>query len=368
MKKLTVVGIGKLGICTALCFEKAGYNVVGVDIFSDYCEKINRKEIYFDEPFVNDYLQDSQNFYATINMEEGLNHSDVIFIVVDTPNSGGDNHYDHSKLSNVLEKINVLEVHNKHIIICCTVMPGYIDNVAKILIENCENTTISYNPEFIAQGDIIQTFENPDIVLIGEGNKEAGDKLVDMYSSMCLNKPEYTRMTPLEAEITKISINGFITMKISFANMIGDACDKVGADKYAVMNAVGGDSRIGKKYIKPGYSFGGPCFPRDTKAISKFLRNVGVEPLLTEASGIYNDIHNEVMVNRLLLENKDEYEFEDVTFKENCKVPIIEESAKLKIAYSLVIKHNKRVIIKDRLDVINNVRKEFGKHFEYIIK
>ena len=78
-------------------------------------------------------------------------------------------------------------------------------------------------------------------------------------------------MTPLEAEIVKITINGFITTKLSYANMISDLCDTMGANKYKVLNSIGGDSRIGNKYFRPGYSFGGPCFPRDTKALALLL-------------------------------------------------------------------------------------------------
>ena len=126
-------------------------------------------------------------------------------------------------------------------------MPKYIDEVGQFLVSDCENCTVSYNPEFIAQGEIIKGFLNPDIILIGTKSKELGDKLREIYDTFVLSKPKYCIISPLEAEIVKISINGFITTKLSFANMISDVCDNAGADKHKVLAAVGGDSRIGNK-------------------------------------------------------------------------------------------------------------------------
>jgi len=116
----------------------------------------------------------------------------------------------------------------------------------------------------------------------------------------------------LEAEITKISVNGFITTKISYANMIGDACVNSGADPKSVLEAIGMDSRIGNKYFKYGYSFGGPCFPRDTRALSLWINNQGVSPIISESAGKYNNYHIYFQAEKLLLENKDEYIIEDI--------------------------------------------------------
>jgi len=368
VNNITVIGIGKLGICNALIFEKAGYSVLGIDLSEEYCNSLNIKEQIFEEPYVNEYLQSSENFSASTSLQEGLDFSDLIFIVIDTPNGLDENHYDHSKLINLLKNINQKGIKNKHLIISCTVMPGFINGIGKPLLSNCKNVTLNYNPEFIAQGDIIRTFENPDMVLIGEENQEVGDSLEKLYRRVCKNKPTFCRVPPLEAEISKIAVNGFITMKLSYANMIGDICDRVGADKSTVLRSVGADTRIGNKYLKPGYSFGGPCFPRDTKALSKLAVKNGILPLMSEAAGDYNDLHVRYMAEELLSQNLNTYVFEDVCFKENCPVAIIEESAKLKMANILVKDHGKKVIIKDRDKVIKLVKEEFGNLFEYQIK
>jgi UDPglucose 6-dehydrogenase len=146
--------------------------------------------------------------------------------------------------------INAKKVANKHIVIGCTVIPGYIEGTGNYLIQDCPNTTLSYHPEFIAQGDIMNGTLRPDMALIGEGSKEAGDVLEEMNIRMTESKPAICRMSPASAEITKLSINCFVTMKVSYANMIGDIADRSpGANKHDILNAVGSDSRVGKKCV-----------------------------------------------------------------------------------------------------------------------
>lgn len=364
---ITVIGLGKLGLCNALCLENAGYNIVGVDVSEQYVKSINDKTLSSYEPYVNEYLQNSKNLFATISLLEGLEYSNVIFIVVQTPNGGENNFYDHSILSNLLQKIDSLQPKNKHFVICCTVMPEYINTIGKHLLSNCDGCTLNYNPEFIAQGDIIRGYHNPDIILIGEENKIAGDIIEEICVSVCKNEPRVCRMTPVEAEITKISINGFITTKIAYANMIGDACKKVGADPDIVTRAIGGDSRIGNKYFNYGYSFGGPCFPRDTKALSEFLDKSSIMNDLCISVTRQNESHIHTQFMEYFSDREDQVTtFTDVCYKANSKVPIVEESAKLKIA-KLLVKSGRRVIIRDEKHIIDEVRKEYGNIFAYEI-
>jgi len=366
MKTISVIGVGRLGLGFALLLENIGYDVVGVDVSEEYVKKLNSKTLNTSEPAYTELLQNTKNFKATTSLEEGLNHSDLIFIIVQTPNSGGERFYDHSILSNLLININRLKPTGKDIIIGCTVMPKYIDEIGIHLISDCVDCHLSYNPEFVAQGEIIKGFKNPDIILVGTNNQQLVPKLKEIYSIMSVNQPKLCFMTPIEAEIVKISLNGFITTKISYANMISDLCDELNADKTTVLNAIGSDTRIGNKYFRPGYSFGGPCFPRDTKALKLLVSQNGIDDDLLSATTKYNEYHIEYQANQLLKENKDTYKFENVCYKENSIIPIIEESAKLKIANKLV-KYGKNVIICDVIDIINEVKKEFGNRFTYEI-
>lgn len=365
-QNITIIGIGRLGLCIALCLEKAGFNVLGVDIDSNYIKKINNKSFESFEPFVSDYLKKSKNFKATAILEEGLYFSNIYFICVDTPTTLGDMAYDDKNLNKILSDINAKRVENKHIIISCTVFPGYISSIGKPLLKDCKNTTLNYNPEFIAQGNIIKDFINPSIVLIGQESWEVGNIIESIYKKVVENNPVFCHMTPISAEITKLALNCFVTTKIAFANVIADVACSVGADKYDILFAIGHDNRIGDKCLNPGYGYGGPCFPRDNRALSSYAQKVGIDLLISKATDASNNQHAQFMVDSFLKDSKSEYIFEDVTYKSNCPVPIIEESQKLVVAAKLA-KAGKPVIIKDKKSVIDLVKKDYGNLFEYII-
>jgi UDPglucose 6-dehydrogenase len=363
-KPITVIGIGRLGLCLALCLEKSGYSVLGIDVSQEYVKKINDKKLTSPEPRVEEFLKNSRNFRASTSLTEGLNFSDICFIVVPTPSSIHES-YDHSILSSVLTEINKQRVKNKHLVICCTVYPGYTDSIGSYLLKDCTNTTLSYNPEFIAQGNIIQGFLNPDIILIGQANKAIGDILTDIYITCCTNTPKIHRMSPASAEITKLAVNCFITTKIAYANMIGDIAQKTkNAHVEDILTAIGQDSRIGAKCLKYGYGFGGPCFPRDNRALGNYAKQNGVKPTIPVATDTCNKEHTQRMAQELLQKNQTEYIFEDVNYKENCPVIILEESQKLAVA-QLLAAQGKKIIIKDSPAVINEVKKLYGNKFTY---
>lgn len=363
-ENITVIGIGKLGICAALCFERAGFNVLGVDINEGYVKQINDKSFVSFEPQVSDYLKKSKNFKATCSLDEGIDFADIYFIYVNTPGIS----YDHKNLNMVLSAINRKRVENKHIIVCCTVFPGYISNDGKSLIKDCKNTTLSYNPEFIVQGDIIKGFTHPSMVLIGQESLEAGDIVEDIYKCVCQNDAIIYRMNTISAEITKLALNCFITTKIAFANAIADVADSSsGADKYNILHAIGCDGRINEKCLKPGYGYGGPCFPRDNRALNAYAKSIGIDLLISQATDESNKQHTQFMIDQFFKKNKNKHIIMNgVTYKANCSVPIIEESQKLLVAVGLA-KRGKQVVIKDKEEVISLVRKQYGNLFEYKI-
>lgn len=364
-KRAGFVGLGRLGLCTALKFEQAGWDILGSDVFPSYVDSINSKTLKSSEPGVEEALRASTKLRATLNLKEVVEHAGVIFILVATPTGVGEEAYDTSTLSRVLRDIALLKPKNKHIIICCTVMPGYISTVGSYLIEECEGCTLSYNPEFIAQGAIMDGLSKPDVVLIGEGSSEAGNILQAIYEDATDNHPRICRMSPASAEIMKLSVNCFVTTKISFANMIGDIADATpGANKIDILAAVGGDSRVGSKCILPGYGFGGPCFPRDNRALGTYARKVGILPEICDATDSYNKLHANTMANILLAKNLDEYIIEDVAYKPKCPVDIIEESQPIEVA-KLLVRAGKRVTIKDRRTIVDLVKRTYGRIFSY---
>jgi UDPglucose 6-dehydrogenase len=146
-----------------------------------------------------------------------------------------------------------------------------------------------YNPEFIALGSVIRDFLNPDFVLIGESDERSGQVLEGIYRQVCENDPPIVRMNFINAELTKLAVNTFVTTKISFANMLARICERLpGADVDVVTRALGLDSRIGAKYLKGAVSYGGPCFPRDNLALIATARKVGAPADIAEATDRFN--------------------------------------------------------------------------------
>lgn len=364
MKKIGIVGIGKLGLCFALNLEYAGFEVLGVDISEEYIHLLNTKKFSSTEPQVNELLQNTKLFSVRTEIKFVLDDSvEDIFIMVATP-SLADGTYDHSQIERVTDEIISFGKRNKtvHLYIGCTTMPGYCDLLAVKM--QPYNYTVSYNPEFIAQGSIIRDQQYPDQVLIGEANREAGNRLEKIYRKMVKNEPEFCCMDRLSAEITKLATNCFLTTKISFANSIGDLAINAGADYEKILAAVGADSRIGKKYLNYGFGFGGPCFPRDNRALSVFAKNKNCDLKISEATDEINKMHLEFQLKQYLdkYPESEPIVFEYVAYKKGSV--IIEESQQLALAVKLA-QAGRKVFINDRPEVIAEVKKKYPGMFEY---
>ncbi|MFT6210363.1 MAG: nucleotide sugar dehydrogenase, partial [Bacteroidia bacterium] len=332
ISKVAVIGVGKLGLCFALNLERSGFEVWGVESDQPYLGQLQSLTFSSVEPEVNSLLIAAENLHLTSNIsriaEEGI---EDIFIMVATP-SLVDGGYDHSQVERVAEKLKTIgsSENTRHLYIGCTTMPGYCNELSADM-ENY-GYTVSYNPEFIAQGAIIKDQLYPDQVLIGEATEEVGDRLQSVYEKMVLNKPVYCRMDPLSAEITKLATNCFLTTKISFANSIGDLAVKAGANPDKILSAIGSDSRIGNKYLGYGFGFGGPCFPRDNRALGKFANQNEYPLLISEATDKINDEHYQFQLNLYLKNFKVEEEivFDGVAYKKGTSQ--ITESQQLRLA------------------------------------
>jgi nucleotide sugar dehydrogenase len=191
-----------------------------------------------------------------------------------------------------------------------------------------------------------------DIVLIGESSKDAGDIIEQLYRKFIKNNPVYCRVTPLEAEITKIALNCFLTTKIAFANCIGDLSKKVGANPHNILSTIGSDSRIGNKYLRWGHGFGGPCFPRDNRALNFFARQHNIINNIGEATDLSNKEHFYNLIN--LIKNNISKDtnilFTYLSYKPESN--ILEESQQLQLAltlqdYGYIIYIKEKPIIKE---------------------
>lgn len=365
-KNVSLIGVGKLGLCLGLNLEKNGYKVVGVDVSQEYIDSLTNKTFKSDETGVNELLAESKNLLFTTDVKMALNN-DLIFLVVTTPSSS-DGNYDHYQVDRVVEGLIKYgkNEETKHLVICCTTSPTYSDTVQEKLAPY--NWVVSYNPEFIAQGTILHDQEYPDMVLIGQSDQRSANQIVEVYQAMILSEPRYCIMSRTEAEITKIALNCFLTTKIAYANMVGDVAIAAGYHPTKILRAIGEDSRIGRKYLGYGFGFGGPCFPRDNVAFGNFAEKVGVEPYISRATDLSNVHHLE----QQLIQIKDKSAkgkihdgrvvFETVTYKPASTMLV--ESQQLKLAISLS-NNGYIVVIRERDSVIEELKNIYGDKFIY---
>lgn len=363
-ENITVFGVGRMGLCLALCLEKAGYDVLGVDISEEYVDQLNCKTFNSPEPELNERLAQSKRFKATTSIEKGLEFADMILIAVPTNPSNLAGNYDCEILDSLLYSLNIRFVPNKHFIFISTLPPGYMAGVQHKL-RFSDNSQFSYSPMFIAQGDIFKGIEYPEVVLIGQTNPFHVAQIEAIYKKINKNSPYIGRMSAASVEIAKLALNCFVTMKIAFANAIADIADAApDADKTAILEAIKQDSRVGKKCISHGYGFGGPCFPRDNRALGDFAERLKVSASLFRATDEANQFHAKFMAKSMTKQMLEQYVFEDVCYKSNCPVPIIEESQKLQVA-KLIAVSGKPVLIKDRAEVLRLVQAAYGDLFNY---
>lgn len=353
--KVSVLGTGKLGLCLALNLETAGNQVTCYDINSDYIKSLKNKTFKSLEPKVNRLLKLSRDILFTTDIEKAL-ENDIVFIVVNTP-SFKSGEYDHSNINSCLNEIKKRgnQKYRKDIVINCTTSPGYCESVARDLKKN--NCYVSYNPEFISQGNIIEDQKNADFIIIGQADKKVGDEIE--YLNKCFNKtnPTVHRMTTTEAELVKLSINCFLTTKISYANTIGDLALKTNCRPNVVLNAVGSDSRIGKKYLKYGFGYGGPCFPRDNKALTYYAMQNKINTELFKATDNANEDHLKNQIDYYKKNNPDKTKPVDIDFiSYNEKSFSLEESHQFKFSLDL-IKNGYKIKLKDqRPEILNQIK------------
>lgn len=357
-----VIGAGRLGICFALLLEHAGYNVIVSDIRDNYIDSINKKLINTTEPSVNDLLQSTKNFTATTNNKDVINQSDIIYCFVPTPSTERGN-YNIDAIWQIVEDFKNSNSTNKVFVIGSTVNPGDCKLIQDSLYEL--NVRVFYNPEFVAQGTIIKNLQYADITLIG-GNDNDDRRLIEsLYHSIQISKPNIHCMSTTAAEISKLAINSFLTIKISYANMIGDVLvnNNMEDEIATVLKCIGDDSRIGKKFLNYGFGFGGPCLPRDNKSMVEFASKTQTDYSLGSVVDNFNNTHSAFLKNYYINKNPNKhipFYFDYISYKQG--TDILTESQQYKLCYDL-LQEGYTVYINDIPSVIEQVRKHLTEQF-----
>lgn len=307
LRTVTVVGLGKLGAPVAATFAAKGHRVFGVDADPERVALVQAGRAPVFEPGLEEQLAAAgPRLVATTDCRTAVLASELTFILVPTPSEpdGG------FSLRFVLAACDAIgqalgERTAYHVVVVTsTVMPGHTMGEVRARLEarsgkRCgRDFGLCYGPEFVALGSVIRNVLAPDFVLIGESDEAAGSLLTSFYRTVCENRPPVARMSPVNAEITKLAVNTFVTTKITFANMLARLCESLpGADVDAVTGALGLDSRIGRKYLRGAIGYGGPCFPRDNLALTSVARRQGIAATLAEATDAANRQQVEVLAS-----------------------------------------------------------------------
>lgn len=298
-KKITLVGLGKLGLPFLAAFASRGLKVIGVDIDIDKLCKLSWGIFRLVEPGINELLERYSENYCIMNkVIDAVYRTDVTFILVPTP----------SEISGAFSTQFVLDVckdiaqvlkqkeNNYHLIsVLSTVMPGSMIKIKKYLEKESgkkcgEDFGLCYTPELVAIGNVLNGFLSPDFVMIGESDARAGRMMTEIYQTIFLNDPPMKRSDFINVELAKITLNAYITTKISFANSLAEICEKIpGADATRVTEIIGQDKRIGSRYLKPALGYSGFCFPRDSKAFIYMAKEIGIRAPISEATDVVND-------------------------------------------------------------------------------
>jgi UDPglucose 6-dehydrogenase len=358
IKTASVCGLGRLGACIAATLASRGFEVVGLDIDEDKVSKINDGLAPLDEPYLAETIRAARpRLRATLDPRAAA-VTDVTFFIPPTP-SLPDGSFSNEFLLKAMQPVaRAVKAarKKKHLFVCSsTTSPGAVDTVLIPMLEReldgkCGvDFGVCYNPEFIVLGNVINGLLEPDLVLIGESDPGSGAALEHLYKTYNRNSPPISRMSIVSAELMKIALNSYVTMKISFTNqmrLIAERHPK--ADIHAILDALGSDSRIGKKYLRAGLSYGGPCFPRDNRMLAWAARQVGLEAPLAEATDRINEQTKHELVDkvRALAAPSDSVAILGVTYKPDTH--ITDESAGLFLAQQLK-RHGYRVLVHDFL-------------------
>lgn len=380
---ISVIGLGKLGLPFSFFLASKKNNVIGYDV-NHQVEKLINKNQKNIEPRLNSYIQKNyKNFTYEKDLEKVVKKTNISFLVLPTPslpNGSFTNKFILKSLNKISESLKKKRNKKHLIVITSTVSPGscediFIPFLKKKGLTEKRDFLLVYNPHFIAQGSTIYNLEKPDLLLLGCNNKESNKKIKNFYKR--IYDPKIFKSTTLrESEIAKISINSYITSKISFANYISELCEKtLNTDAKKVLDVIGQDRRINSLYLKIGTKFSGPCFPRDNLALSNYSKKIGVNSLIPDK----NDSINKVQTIRLIrilkriIKNKTTYNIGicGITYKNDTNIiknsqgdDLLKHIKKSKILYNKIniyddfISHKQILDDESKINFIKN-KKEF---------
>ena len=345
LPRINVVGLGKLGAPLAAVLASRGFSVIGLDVNKTLVDALNAGSMPIIEPQLNELIAaNRERLSATTDANRAVQESDASFVIVPTPSDQTgffSNRFVLQAMATLGKALRGKPGYHM-VVITSTVMPGSTGGEIKAALEAASDRKVGpeiglcYNPEFIALGSVVRDMLYPDSILIGESDAKAGDMLQAIYLQMCEKRPPVQRMNWVSAELTKISVNTYVTTKISYANMLADICDRLpGADVDVVTKALGADTRIGEKYLKGAMGYGGPCFPRDNVAFAALARKIGARADVAEATDRINNYQVDRLSSLVSKFAKSGTRIALLGLSYKPQTPVVEESHSVKLAARL---------------------------------
>jgi len=300
--KIAVVGTGYVGLVTGTCFAETGNTVTCVDIDKNKVEKLSNGQITIYEPGLEKLFlrnQREERLKFTTNLEEGIADAKVIFLALPTP-PGEDGSADLRYILSVANDLGKILKDYKVIVDKSTVPVGTAEKVRDAIAKNCKcEFDVVSNPEFLREGVAVEDFMKPDRVVIGTESERARKIMADLYAPFVRQGNPVIFMDERSSELTKYAANSFLATKISFMNEIARLCELMGADVDMVRRGIGGDERIGKRFLFPGIGYGGSCFPKDVQALVKSASDVKYDFQILDAVMEVNEKQKVYLIPRV---------------------------------------------------------------------
>ncbi len=301
--KVSVVGVGYVGLVSAACLAEGGNHIVCVDKNQKKIEDLTAGKIPIYEPGLTEIVE--RNIAAgrlrfTTDLKDGIDNSLVTFIGVGTP-SAADGSADISAVKAVAKAI-AENMSDYHIVVTKSTVPvGTAKIVSDIISTNTEHP-FDYvsNPEFLKEGSAVEDFMKPDRVVIGTTNPAVREIMKQLYAPFMRKSSRILFTDPASAEMTKYAANAMLATRISFMNELSGLCEKFGADIEDVRSGIGSDSRIGSAFLFAGLGYGGSCFPKDVKALAFMGDEQGCEMTIAKAVQQANYTQHERFAQKVL--------------------------------------------------------------------
>ncbi|RKE98841.1 UDP-glucose dehydrogenase family protein [Ichthyenterobacterium magnum] len=301
--KISVIGTGYVGLVTGTCLAETGNEVICVDIDETKVKQMQQGVVPIYEPHLDVLFErniKANRLRFSTSLEEGLNHGEIIFLALPTPEDE-DGSADLSYVLGVAKNIGKLLKEYKVIVDKSTVPVGTSDKVKDVISNetNVEFDVVS-NPEFLREGFAVDDFLKPERIVIGSSSDRASKLMSKLYKPFVRSGNPIIIMDEKSAELTKYAANSFLATKITFMNEIANFCELVGADVDKVRAGIGTDSRIGKRFLFPGIGYGGSCFPKDVKALHKSGKDNNYDFQILNSVIKVNDIQKKILIPKIL--------------------------------------------------------------------